>query len=408
MTEEKRDETLAQNRQILAELRNLEGQFRYFQGGYAHPEYFIETKGNLLSSKTLEHLKRVQKLRDQRKTLYLDKGGANLDEWLKGYVETLMLRQALITQDLLIRKNIEKVAHARTVDEIKEFVLDPFILNQALELVKNEYPTQEWRVTAFQNIHTHMMSELSEGFLDTYFDSSLHSVMFWSLVPLQIILYFIPGAQLGAVAIGVFLLTDTVIQTGHHLLIKTPRSYQVIQAKEDFYLSSAIPEEIVGLGPGGTNYEDFDKMREGVFWDAAIAGGLSVLILPWAKFEVRRALQLFHARTNWFVSLKIPLYAKSLGIESSTPLTLSLVREKMAQKLGLSTQEFLNLEAPKLVELTLSKLGKEEGAQFLHMVQFFNQTSIARRLWLIEFTNCNQALETNPALLEDLARRIPR
>ncbi|MBI2646543.1 MAG: hypothetical protein HYW85_05915, partial [Deltaproteobacteria bacterium] len=397
MSEQQREEAIAQNRKILAELRTLEGHLRYFHEGYVHPEYFIGTQENLLSPSTVERLKRVQELRKQRKAVYLDKGGATVDEWMKGYVETLMIREALVAQDLLIRKNIDKVVHARSIDEVKEFVLDSFILDQALELVKQEYPTQEWRVTSFRKMHTDMMSELSEGFLDSWFDSSFHSYVFWGLFTLQIILYFIPGAQLGAVAIGVFLLSDAIVQSGHHLLVKTPRSYHIIQAKENFYLSSAIPEEIIaagGNGPGGNNYEDFDKMRNGVFWDAVITGGLSVLILPWAKFETKRALQLFHAKTNWFVSLKIPLYAKNLGIEASTPLTLSLVREKMAQKLGIPAQEFLNLEAPKLIELTLSKLGKEEGAHFLQMVQFFNQQNIAQHLWLTELAQTHKAMAT--------------
>ncbi len=399
MTQEQRDSAIAQNRQILAQLRKLEDQFQHhFYGGYAHPEYFIGTKGNLLYPQTLEGLKQIQELREKRKKVYLDKGGAHLDEWLKGYVRTLMLRQALITQDLLVRKNIYKVIQAKTINEIKEFVLDPFILNQALELVQKEYPTQEWRVTSFRNIHTRMMSELSEGFLDSWFDSSFHNYFFWGLFALQIILYFIPGAQLGAVAIGVLLLSDTIVQTGHHLFVKTPRSYQLIQNKENFYLSSAIPEDIItagGAGPGGSAYEDFGNMRDGVFWDALITGGLSVLILPWAKFETKRAIQLFHTKTNWFVSLKIPLYAKNLGIEADMPLTLSLVRGKMAQKLGLSSSEELsNLQAPKLIELTMSRLGKEEGARFLQMVQFFNQKNIAQHLWLTELANYHQALAT--------------
>ncbi|MBI3019136.1 MAG: hypothetical protein HYY61_04520 [Deltaproteobacteria bacterium] len=387
---------LEENTAILKELRHLENELRSFHAGYVHPEYFIETKGNLLSPQTLEKLKRVQDLRNQRKTVYLDKGGSDLDEWLKGYLGTFMLRQALVAQDLLIRKNIDKVVHARSIDEAKEFILDSFILDQALELVKQEYPAQEWRVTAFRKMHTHMIGELSDGLLDTYFDSSWHSAMFWSLVTLQIILYFIPGAQLGAVAIGVFLLGDALIQTGHHLLVKTPRSYHIIQNKEDFYLSSAIPEEIIaagGAGPGGSNYGDFKKMSDDVFWEAVITGGVSVLLLPWAKFEAKRALQLFHTKTNWFVSLKIPLYAKNLGIETGTPLTLPLVREKMAQRLGFPTQEFLNLETPKLVELTMAKLGKEEGAKFLQMVQFFNQKNIAQHLWITELVNYHRALK---------------
>ena len=380
--------TLDKNTDLLKELRYLEKDLAYFHAGYLHPEYFIETKGNLLRPQTLEKLKRVQELRTQRKAAYLDQGGADLDEWLRGYISTFMLRQALVTQDLLIRKNIDKVVHARSIDEVKEFVLDSFILDQALELVKQEYPNQEWRVTKFRKMHTHMMSELSEGFLDSYFDSSFHSYLFWGLVTIQIILFFIPGAQLGAVAIGVFLLGDTLVQIGHHLLIKTPRSYNTIQTKEDFYLSSAIPEEIIsagGNGPGGNNYENFDKMRDGVFWDAVITGGLSLLIIPWAKFETKRALQLFHTKTNWFVKLKTPLYAKNLGIENGTPITLSLVQEKMAQRLGIPAQEFLNLEAPKLIELTMAKLGKEKGAHFLQMIQFFKQ---------IEYEHFQQALAT--------------
>ncbi len=390
------EEALHQNAEILAELRYLENELRYFHDAYVHPEYFMGAKGNLLSPRTLEQLTRVQRLREKRKTAYLDKGGENLDEWLKGYLSTLMLRQALITQDLLIRKNIYKVVNAKSIDEIKEFVLDPYILDQALKMVEQEYPAQMWRVTAFRKMHTDMMDEVSHNFLDNYFDSSGHSAVFWSLVTLQLILLFIPGAQLGAVAIGYILLTDVVTQTGYELFIRAPRSYHMIQNKEDFYLSSTTPEDIIasGGGPGGNNSQDFEKMREDVFWQQAITAGTAPLIFPWARFETKRALQLFHAKTNWFVGLKIPLYAKNLGIEAGTPLTLSLVHEKMAQRLSISSQEFLNLEAPKLIELTLSKLGKEEGAQFLQMVQFFNQTPIAKHLWLTELSQFHQALAT--------------
>ena len=289
-----RDHATSQNREILSQLRQLEHHLQYFHAGYVHPEYFIEAKGNL-HPRTLERLKRVQELRKERKEVYLDKGGADLDTWLKGYIGTLMLRHALIAQDLLIRKSIDKVVHAKTMDEIKEFVLDPFILNQALELVQKEYPTQAWRVENYRKVHADLIHEISESPFDAYFGNSWHSAAFWSLVTLQIILYFIPGTQLVAVAIGVLLLTDAIVQTGHELhknFIELPRS---LQNKKDFFLSSAIPEEIMiaGEGPGG-EYQDFSKMEEDIFWSQVITGSVSVLLLPWARFEIKRVLKLLH------------------------------------------------------------------------------------------------------------------
>ncbi|HBQ21572.1 MAG: hypothetical protein A2Z91_02355 [Deltaproteobacteria bacterium GWA2_38_16] len=315
---EEADEMIAYNRAILTELRKLKDALWYFKGGYDHPEYFINVKGELLSERTLTQLKKVKSLRERRKEIYLDKGGAILDQWMKSYVMALMTREALMTQDALIRKNIHKVISAKNISDIKEFVLDPFILDQALKMVSEEHPDQVWRITSYRKMHMNLINEYSHTLLDSYFHGSIHSVAFWSLLTISIILAFVPGGQIPSYFIGVLLLSDFAVQCGHDLynsFIVLPES---LQKKKDFFLSQAE------AGAGAGDYGEFEKLEEGIFWQKTIAvGGTALFFIPWARSEVKRGMRLFFTDT---MAIKNALL--TLRFSADTTPALAEIRQR--------------------------------------------------------------------------------
>jgi len=405
-----RQKALADNDRILKELRELEKEIldseRIPYEAYFHPEYFLGYEGLLTSEETL--LTRVQTLRDERKSAYLDKGGEILDEWMKRYLSHLLIRQALVHQDLLIRKNIHTIVNATSVEDIKDFVLDPFILKQAKLTISDQYPDQVWKVKSYTLIHKELMNEKS--LTDQYFHSNAHSTAFWALLAVSLVLLIlpIPGARVASYAISCILLADFGVQIGielHSAFVSIPES---IENKKNFYLSAAdsfdevlqngVATGRIRGGPG--SIQDFENLYDMLFWRRVIAvGSFALFFVPWARAEVRRGVRLFHNSFNLLSAMKIPYYARQFGIETADDITMPLIRKKMAEKLGITTQELMTMNEKQLLEKAAEVFsrgkwtrnqfgwylsGRHEAEILVNKYNFFHDPIIQRKFLEIE------------------------
>lgn len=383
-------EMLKQNEEIVHELRALERRIKStFQDeipplGYEHPEYFIGYEKN--SPPLDRDLKRIVELREKRKSIYLDRGGERVDEWIKSYLHEWMIRAVLIEQDLLIRKNIYKIIHAETIDDIKEFILDPFILKQALTEVESLYPEELWRIQAFEKMHLDLAERYSHTLLTTYFESSARSKAFWIGIALSIALAFVPGGQIPSYVIGIILLSDFGVELGHEFYESYVTLPNMLENKKGFYRSVTY-----GEGPG--NPSEFQSLEDGIWWKKRIAiGSTLIFFVPWARAEWHRTIDLIHRQTNLFASFKIPYYAKLLGIENSKSLNLSLIQKRMAEKFGISLKKMINENEKAMGSYLFTKFGKKEGTKWLQIFRFFQDSEVQKYLWLETYHQCQDAI----------------
>ncbi len=384
------DGMLKENEKILHELRALElGVKSTFRDqipplGYEHPQYFIGYKKN---RPHLERdLKRIIELRERRKSNYLDRGGDRLDEWIKSYIQEWMIRAVLIEQDLLIRKNIYKIIHADQIDDIKEFILDPFILKQALKEVESLYPEELWRIEAFEKMHSDLADRYSHTLLTTYFESSARSKAFWIGIALSIALAFVPGGQIPSYVIGMILLSDFGLELSHEFYESYITLPNMLENKRGFFHSATY-----GEGPG--NPSDFQALEDGIWWKKRIAiGSTLIFFIPWARAEWHRTIDLIHRQTNLFTSFKIPYYAKLLGIENGERMNLSLIQKRMAEKFGVSLGDLVHANEKAMESSLLKKFGKKEGKKWLHIFRFFQDSDVQKYLWLETYHKCQDAI----------------
>lgn len=390
ISDEERDDMLKQNEEIVRELRTLEERVKStFQDdipplGYERPEYFIGYEKN--SPPLDRDLKRIVEIREKRKSIYLDRGGEKVDEWIKSYLQEWMIRAALIEQDLLIRKNIQKIIHAETIDDIKEFILDPFILKQALTEVESMYPEELWRIQAFEKMHVDLADRYSHTLLTTYFKSSARSKAFWIGIALSIALAFVPGGQIPSYVIGVILLSDFGVELSHEFYESYITLPNMLENKKGFYRSVTY-----GDGPGDPS--EFQSLEDGIWWKKRIAiGSTLIFFLPWARAEYHRTIDLIHRQTNLFASLKIPYYAKLLGIENSKSLNLSLIQKRMAEKFGISLENLIHANEKAMANFLFTKFGKKEGEKWLYLFRFFQDSDVQKYLWLETYHQCQEAI----------------
>lgn len=385
-----RNDMLKQNEEIVRELRALEQRVKStFQDeipplGYEHPEYFIGYEKNRPPLDS--DLKRIIELREKRKSIYLDRGGDRLDEWIKSYLQEWMIRAVLIEQDLLIRKNIYKIIHASEIDDIKEFILDPFILKQALTEVESMYPEELWQIQAFEKMHSDLVDRYSHTLLTTYFESSARSKAFWIGIAVSIALAFVPGGQIPSYVIGVILLSDFGVELGHEFYESYVTLPNMLENKKGFYRSVTY-----GEGPGDPS--EFQSLEDGIWWKKRIAiGSTLIFFVPWARAEWHRTIDLIHRQTNLFASFKIPYYAKLLGIENSKSLNLSLIQKRMAEKFGISLENLVNANEKTLASFLSTKFGKKEGKKWLQIFHFFQDSEVQKYLWLETYHQCQDAI----------------
>ncbi|MEK7790027.1 MAG: hypothetical protein AAB309_00190 [Deltaproteobacteria bacterium] len=384
------NDMLKQNEEIVRELRAIELRVKSTfrdeipSTGYEHPEYFIGYEKN--RPPLDRDLKRIVELREKRKSIYLDRGGERLDGWIKSYIQEWLIRAVLIEQDLLIRKNIYKIIHAETIDDIKEFILDPFILKQALQEVESMYPEERWRIEAFEKMHLDLADRFSHTLLTTYFESSARSKAFWIGIALSIALAFVPGGQLPSYVIGVILLSDFGLELGHELYESYVPLPDMLENKKGFFRSVTY-----GEGPGDPS--EFQALEDGIWWKKRIAiGSTLIFFIPWARAEWHRTIDLVHQQTNLFTSFKIPYYAKLLGIKHGEQLNLSLIQKRMAEKFGLSLGDLVNANEKTVASYLLNKFGKKEGKKWLQLFRFFQDSEVQKYLWLETYHKCHDAI----------------
>lgn len=388
-------QALTQNRQIIEKLRTLEEDIADHavhlpKLAYVHPEYFRESRPGLIPDIFLEKLSEIQALREQRKKVYLEKGGQKLDEWVTTYVSMHLIRQMLIHKDLLIRKQIYKVLAAKDLEEIKELALDPFIFRQAMEqLPKATLEEESWRLESYTHMVEEARKNLDTNILESYFESSAHNALFWSLCATTLLVFlFVPGGQPISYYIGVALLADFGVQTGvqaHQAFWEIPQDCE--NRREFIHSTVSLSEE------GPSNLEDIDILEDALFWKQAwTVGSASLLFMPWAAAEVRRGIRLFH-ESNLFILPRATAYAQKTKLPVHA-LSLPTIENYVYRQTSISGSTLAALSMKEFIHRASTSVGKREAQKLWFMLQFFRRPVVTAYLELQRLETFRSAIQT--------------
>ncbi|OGQ17742.1 MAG: hypothetical protein A3B70_05290 [Deltaproteobacteria bacterium RIFCSPHIGHO2_02_FULL_40_11] len=393
LSRDERDEAERLNRYYLYELRDLEKKVLHStlpHSAYFHPEYFIGTTHAGVPSQDIALLKEIQEIRQKRKEVFLDKGGATVETHAKEYLLNIMVRHALIEKDLKIRKSIYNVVQAKDIEDLKEYIFDPFIMGQAFDMVRSENPNQLWRLQNFESIHKELIEKYGSTIVDRVFHSTGHSIFVGVMLGAWLLLTLTGIGAVPAYFIGLILLADFGVQLGFEFYEAFWVLPEKLEHKKDFYHST-----VLGGQEGPSSLEELQYLQSNLTFKKWWAVGSSALLfLPWARMEWRNSKMFFH-KSSKFIRFKLPRYARYLGLEKVEGLTMTQVEKQVAFKMGISAEELSGLSKLKdFVKRAKSagKLKKYEAQNLFYIYRFFKHPGVAIQITKMTLTKVEHTL----------------